>query len=100
MCIGGGGREAFLDIGVVQMVGVSVAREWETAEPENGNFTVQLKDLYPGTMYEVVGVSITSHPNGTENRRAQSPPYFYTTSGQSQSPHTQTHLNLCHPPSV
>ncbi len=61
------------------------AKDWLIAEPEQGNFTVQLDDLYPGTRYEVVGVSVVTDQDGTELEKAESPPYYYTTAGESKT---------------
>jgi hypothetical protein len=44
---------------------VKGAKDWQTAEPKDGNLTLQVGNLDPGTTYEIQTVSVAKYSNGS-----------------------------------
>lgn len=56
--------------------------EWETVHPVDGNFTVMLNHLNPGTKYEVSAVSVIVDDDTGAALESESPAYVISTTGR------------------
>lgn len=73
---------------------VKGADAWEREDPEEGNFTLRIANLDPGTTYEMVSVSVTEDEEGKPLEESTSEPFYITTAGQTPTSATAAWLIL------
>lgn len=56
--------------------------DWNSVHPDDGNFTIMLPDLVPGTKYEVVAVSVITDDDTGEALESESPAQVISTTGR------------------